>query len=94
MAHVVFTMKNLTRASLFPHKENGIVSRFDDTGTDAANICGQPLNDGTGYVVPGQTPECQGVLLPGVPPPPPLPGQLAGVGRWVTRAVRRLPLES
>ena len=84
MAHVVFPLKDLTRASLFPHKENGIVSRFDDTGTEAANVCGQPLNDGTGFVAPGQTTECQGVLLPGVLPG----GLLADSSSFIT--VRRL----
>jgi hypothetical protein len=81
---VAFTVKDIVRGDLFPHKENGIVSRFDDTGTEAANICGQPLNDGTGYVVPGQTTECQGVLLPGV-----LPGGLiADSSSFIT--IRRL----
>jgi hypothetical protein len=84
MAHVVFPMKDTTRAALYPHKENGIVSRFDDTGTEAANVCGQPLNDGTGFVVPGQTTECQGVLLPGVLPG----GLLADSSSFIT--VRRL----
>ena len=68
MAHVVFTIKSFTRSTLYAHKENGIVSRFDDTGTEGANICGWPLNDGTGFVLPGQTSECQGVLLPGILP--------------------------
>jgi hypothetical protein len=68
MAHVVLPMKDTTRGGLYPHKENGIVSRFDDTGTEPANVCGQPLNDGTGFVLPGQTTECQGVLLLGVLP--------------------------
>jgi len=84
MAHVIFPIKSFARGSLYPHKENGVVSRFDDTGTKGANICGQSLNDGTGYVVPGQTPECQGVLLPGVLPG----GLLADSYSFVT--IRRL----
>ena len=84
MAHVVMQVKDFTRASLFPHKENGIISRFDDTGTEPANTCGQPLNDGTGFVVPGQTTECQGTALLGI-----LPGGLvADSHSFVT--VRRL----
>jgi uncharacterized repeat protein (TIGR01451 family) len=84
MANVTMQVKDFVRASLFPHKENGIISRFDDTGTEPANTCGQPLNDGTGFVVPGQTTECQGVALLGI-----LPGGLvADSHAFVT--IRRL----
>lgn len=68
MADVQLQIKDNVRGALFPHKENGIVTRVDDTGTEAANTCGQPLNDGTGFVVPGQTTECQGTPLLGILP--------------------------
>ncbi len=84
MAHVSMDIKDFVRGSLYPHKENGIVTRFDDTGTELANTCGWPLNDGTGYIVPGQTTECQGVALLGI-----LPGGLvADSSSFVT--IRRL----
>lgn len=84
MAHVSMDIKDFVRGSLYPHKENGIVTRFDDTGTELANTCGWPLNDGTGYVVPGQTTECQGNPLLGI-----LPGGLvADSSSFVT--IRRL----
>lgn len=84
MATVHMQIKDFVRGSLYPHKENGIVTRFDDTGTELANTCGWPLNDGTGFVLPGQTTECQGVALLGI-----LPGGLvADSTAFVT--VRRL----
>lgn len=68
MATVRMPIKASVRGALYPHKENGIVTRVDDVGTEVANTCGQPLNDGTGLVLPGQTSECQGQLLLGVLP--------------------------
>jgi hypothetical protein len=84
MADVQLQIKDNVRGSLFPTKENGIVTRVDDTGTELANTCGQPLNDGTGFVVPGQTTECQGVPLLGILPG----GQVADSHLFIT--IRRL----
>jgi len=84
MADVQLQIKDNVRGGLYPTKENGIVTRVDDTGTEVANTCGQPLNDGTGFVVPGQTTECQGVPLLGILPG----GLLADTHLYIT--IRRL----
>jgi uncharacterized repeat protein (TIGR01451 family) len=68
MANVDIVIKASVRGALYPHKHNGIVTRIDDVGTEVANTCGQPLNDGTETPLPGQESECQGNLLLGVLP--------------------------
>ncbi len=84
MAKVRLQIKDVVLGALKPHKENGIVTRVYDTGTEAANTCGWPLNDGTGLVLPGQTTECQGKLLLGI-----LPGGLIADSS-LTITIRRL----
>jgi uncharacterized repeat protein (TIGR01451 family) len=79
LALVTFTPKNLIVQSIKPAKFNGVVAWIKNTHIEAANVFGQPLNDGSSGFG-------QGNLVPGILPG----GQVDAGDPEVVVTIRRL----